>query len=299
MREKFQKKYRLGLYEKAAPNSLSLREKLHEAGEAGFDFLELSVDETDEKLSRLDWSKAERLGLVAAGFDTGIKVETICLSAHRRFPLGCEDKAKRERSIGIMRGAIGLASDIGARLIQIAGYDEYYGESNERTRLLFYKGLRECVAHAASRGVVLAFETMETEFINTVEKAMHYVNLINSPYLKVYPDIGNVTNAAKQNGALNATAAYDLVKGFGHIAALHLKESLPGVYREVPFGSGHVNFEEAAAEALKQGVGLFVGEFWHKGEKNWRELLSEANVFLRDKIENCGYKFESSSAETG
>ncbi len=49
---------------------------------------------------------------------------------------------------------------------------------------------------AASAGVVLGFETMETGFMNTVEKAMEYVKQVSSVYLNVYPDIGNITNAA-------------------------------------------------------------------------------------------------------
>ena len=46
---------------------------------------------------------------------------------------------------------------------------------------------------AAARGIVMGFETMETEFMNTTEKAMKYVNLIDNPYLGVYPDSGNLT----------------------------------------------------------------------------------------------------------
>jgi hypothetical protein len=37
-------------------------------------------------------------------------------------------------------------------------------------------------------GCHLAFETMETAFMNTVGKAMAYVDRIQSPYLQVYPD---------------------------------------------------------------------------------------------------------------
>lgn len=58
------KNYTLGLYEKAMPETLSFKEKLKSARKAGFDFVELSIDETDAKLSRLDWTKDERLRLV-------------------------------------------------------------------------------------------------------------------------------------------------------------------------------------------------------------------------------------------
>jgi L-ribulose-5-phosphate 3-epimerase len=41
-----------------------LAERLQLAKLLGFDFVEMSVDETDERLSRLDWSREQRLALV-------------------------------------------------------------------------------------------------------------------------------------------------------------------------------------------------------------------------------------------
>jgi L-ribulose-5-phosphate 3-epimerase len=49
------KSYQLGLYEKAMPSHLSWLEKCQATKDAGFDFLEISVDETDAKLARLDY----------------------------------------------------------------------------------------------------------------------------------------------------------------------------------------------------------------------------------------------------
>ena len=53
--------YTIGLYEKAMPKDLTWKEKLTAAKEAGYDFVEISIDETDEKLARLEWTKEERL----------------------------------------------------------------------------------------------------------------------------------------------------------------------------------------------------------------------------------------------
>lgn len=66
---------------------ISLAERLVLAKSCGFDFVEMSVDETDERLSRLDWSAAQRTSLVAAMIETGVGIPSMCLSAHRRFPL--------------------------------------------------------------------------------------------------------------------------------------------------------------------------------------------------------------------
>lgn len=58
--------YLLGLYEKSMPDTLTLREKLEHTAQAGFDYLELSVDETEAKLARLDWAQPELHQLVDA-----------------------------------------------------------------------------------------------------------------------------------------------------------------------------------------------------------------------------------------
>ena len=72
--------------------------------------------------------------------------------------------------------------------------------------------------------------------------------------------------------------------GKGHLAAVHLKESRPGVYREVPYGEGHVDFTEATRTALELGVRRFVGEFWYTGEDEWETILRNNNLFLRSAI---------------
>jgi L-ribulose-5-phosphate 3-epimerase UlaE len=131
-------------------------------------------------------------------------------------------------------------------------------------------------------GVTLAFETMETPFMNTAAKAMDWVRRINSPWLQVYPDTGNITNAAKSEGG---DVLADLESARGHISALHLKESKPGIFREVPYGTGHVDFSSICKKARTLGVGLFVGEFWHKGEKNWRAILADNAAFLRKHLD--------------
>ena len=96
----------LGIYEKALAKDLSWPERLVLAKSCGFDFVEMSVDETDERLSRLDWSAAQRTSLVAAMIETGVGIPSMCLSAHRRFPFGSRDEAVRERAREIMSKAI-------------------------------------------------------------------------------------------------------------------------------------------------------------------------------------------------
>jgi len=263
------------------PNDLSLRDKLNETAAAGFDYLEMSIDESDEKLARLDWKASEITELVSAINETGVQVKSFCLSGHRRFPLGSCDEATRNKGLEIMSKAITLASKLGVSIIQLAGYDVYYEQSSDETENYFKENLAKSVEMAANEGVYLGFETMETPFLDTVRKAMRWVKLINSPYLHVYPDIGNLTNAAKLYGV---DPAEDFQSGAGHMLAVHLKETKPNVYREVPYGTGHVDFNAMVEHSLRLGVRMFVGEFWYTGEDDWRKTLRHNCDFLRNII---------------
>ena len=168
----------------------------------------------------------------------------------------------------IMEKAIKLADDLGIRIIQLAGYDVYYEEGTEESRRLFRENLEKATLMAASKGIVLGFETMETPFIDTTAKAMEYVRLVNNPYLGVYPDSGNLTNAALLYGT---DVLEDLETGRGHIFALHLKETVPGKYREIPFTTGHVDFEGVIAKAWSLGIRRYVTEMWDVGNTSWKD----------------------------
>ena len=146
---------------KALPAGECWLERLQLAKTLGFDFVEMSVDETDDRLSRLDWSREQRLALVNAIVETGVRVPSMCLSAHRRFPLGSEDDAVRAQGLEIMRKTIQFAQDVGIRVIQLAGYDVYYQEANNETRRRFRDGLKESVEMASRAQVTLAMEIMD------------------------------------------------------------------------------------------------------------------------------------------
>ena len=54
------KKYEIGLYEKAMRNILSWSEKLGYAKECGYDYMEMRIDATDEKINRIFMDTAEK-----------------------------------------------------------------------------------------------------------------------------------------------------------------------------------------------------------------------------------------------
>ncbi|MDO5444787.1 MAG: L-ribulose-5-phosphate 3-epimerase [Eubacteriales bacterium] len=275
--------YSLGLYEKALPDNTSFREKLEAASSCGFDRLEISIDESDLRLERLDWSADAQRELRRMSDDIGVPISTMCLSGHRKYPFGSHEESVREKSLDIMKKAVDFSCEAGVKIIQLAGYDVYYEDHDDFTEAMFSENLRKAVDYASGSGIVLAFETMETPFMDTVGKAMKYVDKIRSPWLGVYPDIGNLKNAAVLYGH---DVIDDLRFGNGHLFAVHLKETKPGVYRNMHFGTGHTEYESCIQCAKESGVHMFTGEFWYlESTPDYLEEIRYSADFLRSKLD--------------
>ena len=283
----------IGIYEKATPKNFTWRERLAFAKELGFDFVEMSVDESDSRLARLDWTKKERLDVVQAIYETGIRIPSICFSGHRRYPLGSNDPKTEATSLEMMKKCIELAQDLGVRTIQLAGYDVYYEEKSPETRARFIKNLRKACDWAEEAQVILAIEIMDDPFLNSIEKYLAVEKEIDSPYLFVYPDTGNVS-------AWHNDLWSEFYNGHKSIAALHLKdtyavtENSKGQFRDVPFGDGCVDWEAMFAILKKTNYnGPFLIEMWSENcatVEEPKQAIQVAKDFLFPKIEKAGLR---------
>ncbi len=278
------RKYLLGMYEKSMPMTLSWEEKLNACRKAGFDWVEISIDETDEKIQRLyDRDTIEEIK--AAIRSSGVPIYTMCFSAQRKYSLGSLGKEKHEKAMEIMAKAVDFAAEVGIRIIQLAGYDCYYEEESAETREEFIRNLKTACTIAARKGILMGFETMmDRNFIDTVEKGMEFVNICQSPYLGVYPDIGNLAGA-KHDFGYEKSVNEDLLTGKGHILACHLKETKPKTDRSVPWGTGLTDYVNNLKVLKQLGVRMFNGEFWNDHPERWEENLKESCDFLRDKLD--------------
>lgn len=274
----------LGIYEKALPKGLSWEEKLTLVKELGFNFLEMSIDESDEKLGRLSWDSSQRAEVKKAIAKTGVRIQNLMLSGHRRYPLGSSDSGTRRQALLMMKQAIELAYDLGIRNIQLAGYDVFYEKRTSLTREYFIENLQVSVEMASLKGVMLSIETMDDPFINSVSKVLEYKELIKSPWLQAYPDLGNLSAWPEVN------VSRELETGIGNIAAIHLKDTYPvtvdfkGQFKNVPFGEGCVDFP-GHLKALKRlnYSGSYTIEMWSEESKDPILEIKEAKNFF-DKI---------------
>ena len=267
-----------GLYEKALPKQLNWEERLVAAKGAGYDFMEISIDETDERIGRLHWSKRERTKLMECIHRVNMPILSMCLSANRRYPIGSEREETRNSGIQLIRDAIDFALDCGVRVIQLAGYDEYAYPSTETTVRNFHDSLSQCACYAQEKAVMLALETMENDLMDSISKAKHYVDAIRSPWLKIYPDLGNLC-------ATGHDIEQEFLLGMQDIVSIHLKDTLPGIVREIAFGDGNVDFVSFFRLLQRENYsGLFVAEMWTDETPCSIAAAKEARAFIADKI---------------
>ena len=275
-------RFSFGLYEKALHARYTWAERLELAKKAGYDFVEISIDESNERLERLNWDKKKKLEFVRAIADAGVPVPTMCLSGHRRYPIGSSYKDIRERGMEIMKLAIRFAADTGVRIVQLAGYDAWYDEpSTEETAGHYDRNIKVSLDYASRLGVTLAIENMGIPFMDSIEKVMRYVRKYNSPYLQAYPDIGNLS-------AMKKEAEEEFSCALGHIVGIHVKDTTEGVVRRIPFGRGTVDFVKAFRVILKSGfTGLLLIEMWADEKEETFDDVRDARLFVLDNIRSA------------
>ena len=292
-----QNEIKLGIYEKALPEDTDWQEKLTIAEKLNFQFIEMSVDESAERLARLNWSRQQRSEFRQLVGDSQLTVPSICFSGHRKFTLGSHDSAIRKKSRRMFKEAIDLAVDLGVRNIQLAGYDVYYDEKPDTdTHNWFVEGIREGAAYAARENVMLSMEIMDTPYMNSIVRFLNLKKQVNSPWLTVYPDLGNLT-------AWGNNVDQELRLGIEEITAIHLKDTrmvtadFPGQFRDLPFGDGCVDFA-AAFNTLAQlnYTGPFLIEMWTEKMDNPENEIAKARDWLLEKMKEGGYITDNAKA---
>lgn len=265
----------IGIYEKALPPFLSWIEALETTRRTGFDFLEMSIDESDERLARLQWGRSERSVVRRAINETGVPIRHLCLSGHRRFPFASEDEAVRDTAWDMMERGLELAVDLGIRIIQTQGHDVYYEDSTPDTRARYRDGLARAAEMAREASVMLALENADLPMIGSLDQASEWIDECGNPWFQMYPDLGN--SVAHGHDVVD-----ELSRNMRHIAAVHIKDARENEFRRVPFGEGIVPFESAFSMLDHAGYrGPFVIEMWNDRSEDPEVVIRDALSWVR------------------
>lgn len=265
----------LGVYEKAICLSLSWEEKLLLARKSGYDFLEVVIDGEEPRINRL-YEKDCAKNLCRAILNTEVPVLSMTLSANRKYPLGSEDESTRQKGIEIVQRAIDFAVTAGIRIIQLAPYCG--GDEGQELLENLYASTKQCVAYAQQQCVMLSFEAVDTPIMKSNRQVMEMVHKIDSPFFKVYADIGNLN-------AMGVSSEEDLKACGRNIIGVHIKDSRPLVLRDVPLGEGTVDFDWCFRTLAEMEYGgILVAEMWCHENPEFHPYLTTASRFIRQAI---------------
>ena len=91
-------------------------------------------------------------------------------------------------------------------------------------------------------------------------------------------DIGNL-------GEHGLDISSELERGRGHIVGVHIKDTLPGQPRRVPFGQGVVPFTEAFRKLAEMNfAGPILLEMWNDDSPNSLRIAREARDWVVDRM---------------
>ncbi len=267
-----------GIYEKAV-RPQSFENMFRDARKAGYQSFELSIDASNGRLKRLFWGKKEAAEVWQAALRQDMKILTMCLSGHKRFPLGSSDPEITSAGMKIMEKALELGGRLGIRIIQLSGFDVYdQEERTEETRKRYVDNVFRASRMAERACVMLAIEPVEGNLL-AVRDTMEVVRKIDSHCLQIYPDVANINS-------LGINPIQELPCGKGHIAAVHMRDSLPGIYdATIPFGSGYLDFDGVFRKLDEIGFcGPLVVEMWNTERTEYMEWIRQAREYMETHI---------------
>ena len=267
----------LGLYEKSISPYLSWEDKFRLVKDAGYDYLVIAVDGTKERLSRFT-NREEQLQIRRSTEKLEMPLYSMVFSGNRFYPLGSEDDEIRREGIRLLKQAVDYAAFIGISIVNIAAYDEYEKPRNSNTVWHFMESLKQCVDHAATRAVIITLEPLDSTFMDSTKKALKYVRGIGSPWLQICADPGNIS-------AMGHDPIFDIPVGMNHLANVELKDTKPGIVRDIFFGEGTVDFATCFKMLHENRYqGLFTAEMWWQEKVEMQPDIYKARAFLKNKM---------------
>jgi len=176
----------------------------------------------------------------------------------------------------------GCRADTGIRTIQLAGYYVYYEPHDAGSMERYRDGLAQGLEWACQSGVMLALENVDGNDVDSITKAMIFVEQFDSPWFQVYPDVGNL-------GEHGLDVCAELERGRGHLVGLHVKDTRPGEPRRVPFGQGVVPFVDAFRKlAEMRYVGPVMLEMWNDDSPDALRIVREAREWVIARMVKAG-----------
>ncbi len=192
------------------PKDLTVLERFQLAGKLGFAGIEPNTLNTPDEVA--EYREASQ--------KTGVRVHSIMNSDHWRYPLTDDDPAVVKQCVDGIVTSMHNAHDLGADTVLLVpgivtpsvGYGKVYQRSQEQVRKL--------LPLAKELNVIIAIENVGNRFLLSPLEFARYIDEFESPYVRAYFDVGNVTSIGFPP---------DWIRTLGsRLVKLHIKKFEPG-----------------------------------------------------------------------
>jgi D-psicose/D-tagatose/L-ribulose 3-epimerase len=250
---------------------------LDHAKELGFDLVEVPLMEIE---------KVDPAAIKARAEKVGIKLCTSTAVSERTDPTG-ETEAVRAAGLQYLVQCIDATADMGASVFSGVTYSAIGRRIDGRPGAEHWERaagiVKQAARHAQTRGVTLGIEAInryETFLVNTCDQALHLIDLVGEPNVRVHLDAYHM-NIEEHN-------FYDPTKKAAPLLChFHLSES----HRGTP-GGGTVDWDSIYRGLADGGytglVGLesfeSVSPAMAAATCMWRSLAPSSDVLLRDGL---------------
>ena len=237
---------------------LTAREYIEMAKDAGYDGIEFGLDETG--IVGLDSSDEDIRELKRIAEGEGIETPSLATGLYWRYPFTSSDRNTREKAKSIVRRQLDLAALLGADTIlvvpglvgadfipdgEVTEYDVAYD--------LALEAFMELKEYAEEVKVNIGLENVWNKFLLSPLEMRDFVDRIDSPYVGVYFDVGNVVSTGYPEHWIKILGK--------RIKKVHFKDfrvSVGNINGFVDLLSGDVNYPAVMEQFRKVGYDDYV-----------------------------------------
>lgn len=174
-----------GVFLGCFPSELSIEECFAMAGEAGFDGVEIRVDEALIE-------NPSRVREIRALAERGLPIHAVMAAVGRRPSITANEPDERARASELLAATIRVAAELGAgaALVVPGAVTDQISYANAWDRA--QTALGNLAQTADDAGVTLCVENVWNKFLLSPLEMRRFVDEIDHPRVKVYFDVGNV-----------------------------------------------------------------------------------------------------------
>ncbi len=228
----------------------SIKECIDLTKEVGFHGLELSLDEEGEV--SLNSTKDKLLEIKKYSIEKDVHLHSLASGLYWKYSITSPDKAVREKACDIVKKQIETASILGASSILVVpgavGVDfiqNYKAVSYDKAYELSLEAFKNLKSYAEGYKINIALENVWNKFLLSPLEMKNFIDEINSDYVGVYFDVGNIINIGYPEQWINI-----LGKRIKKVHVKDFKRSVGNINGFVDLLSGDVDFP-AVIKALR------------------------------------------------